>query len=133
MTIKEEIEECYQIMRYIAKEFFNNKCAVTEVECEGKGFAVHHLEERDGDVLTRPYKKLFKKYRYRIHYLRALKEQFENDPTLAKRTILIQNYVHARYDHYKNGINKFPMPQRVKFCKFALLTVTPMGRRKRRV
>ena len=132
MTVKEEQEESWEIMKYLADKFFDSKCAITFEECNGKGFSIHHLEEKDGDILHRPYKKKYGKYRYRIHYLRDLKKQFDNDPTLANRTILVQNFVHARYDHYKNGTNKFPMEQRVRFCKYALLTITPVGRRKKK-
>ena len=127
------MKESWAIMKYLGDKFFGGHCAVTGVECEGKGFAIHHLEEKDGDILHGPYKKQYGKYRYRIHYLRDLKKQFDGNPELAKRTILIQNYVHARFDNPRNGVNKFPMPQRILFCKYALLSVVPLGRRKKKV
>lgn len=128
MTIRDELVESCDIMEYLAESFFGNRCHVTHKEFERKGFAIHHLEERDGDILARDYKKKYGK-RYRVFYLRALKEQFMTDPTLPERTVLIKNYVHARLDHYKNGVCKFPMEQRARFCDVAMKTKT-VGRKR---
>ncbi len=130
MTIKEELEEVYEIMGYLARKFFHGECAVTKTEFEKKGFSIHHLEEFDNDILARPYRKQYGKYRYRIHYLRDLKKQFDTDSTLVKRTILILNFVHARLDHPRNGVCKFPMDQRKIFCDYAMKTRT-QGRKRR--
>jgi hypothetical protein len=126
MTIKEEVEESRKIMTYLADTFFDNKCAVTLATFEGKGMVIHHLEEREGDVLSRPYKKKYGKTRYRIHYLRDLKKQFDKDPTLAERTILVQLYVHTRFDHPRNGVCKFSLEKgdRQRFCDYAMKTKT---------
>jgi hypothetical protein len=126
MTFKEEVEENREIMEYLANKFFGGKCAVTHKPYEMKGFTIHHLEERDGDVLARDYKKKWGKIRYRIHYLRDLAEQFQNDPTLKDRTVLIRNFVHIRLDHYRNGITKFSLEKgdRQRFCDVAMATKT---------
>lgn len=124
-TIREEYEEYYDNMEYIAKTFYDSKCAVSHKPFERKGFSIHHLEEFDGDVLKRNYTKRYsRKSTASLLYIRDLRKQLETDTTLQGRTILIKNYIHARYDHYKNGINRFPMEQRIRFCKYALMTIT---------
>ena len=130
MTIKEELDEVYEIMEYLAHKYFNGECAVTKRKFERKNFVIHHEEEHDNDILSRPYRKQYGKLRYRIHYLRDLKKQFDTDSTLVTRTVLILNYVHRRLDHPRNGICKFPMDQRERFCEIALKTKT-QGRKRR--
>ena len=130
MTIKEEIEECSDIMQRLAEMYFDNKCAVTYDDFTRTGFAVHHKEEKDEDVLSRDYKKKYKKYRYRIHYLRDLEKQFESDPTLKKRTVLVKNSIHMKFDHPTNGICKMSIDNIKRFCEIALKTRTQGRKRK---
>lgn len=123
-------------MKFLAETYFENRCAVTHKEF-GKGFTIHHLEEKPGDILARDYVKLYRAkgqgpYRYRVHYLRALKNQFATDSTLTDRTILITTMIHMKLDHPRNGICKLKMDTRQRLCEYALKTITPRGRRNKK-
>ncbi|MFB5617938.1 MAG: hypothetical protein ACE5Q4_04690 [Nitrosopumilus sp.] len=123
ITIREEWKEYYDVMEYLAEEYFNGECYVTKQKYERKGMGIHHLEEKDGDVLKRDYKKQYKRpSTASLMYIRDLMKQFYTDPTLKDRTVLVKNIVHTRLDHKVYGVTKFPMDQRERFVEILMAT-----------
>ena len=116
------IKSSSEIMGYVARTYFDNHCYVTHKKWEPRGFAIHHIEEIENDVLRRNYPKGNKG---RDLYLNDLLPLIDDNPD---RFALIKNFVHTRLDHVRYGTTRFPMEQRERFCDLALRTI---HRRKR--
>ena len=111
------IESSTDIMRYLARNYFNNECFVTKEQFQDKGFVIHHIIEIEKDVLRSQFPKGIKG---RDQYLNALKPLVESDPS---RFALIKNGIHTKLDHKRNGVTRLKMENRKRFCDLALRTI----------
>lgn len=111
------IETSTDVMRYLARRFFDNKCFVTHETFKDKGFVIHHIFEIEHDVLRSQFAK-GEKGRY--EYLRSLKSMVEDRP---ERFALIKNGIHTKLDHKRNGVTRLKMENRKRFCDLALRTI----------
>lgn len=111
------MESSTEIMRYLARKYFNNRCEVTLEPFQDKGFAIHHVEEIEKDVLRPQFPKGNKG---REQYLNALKPLVESDPS---RFALIKNGIHTKLDHKRNGVTRLKMENRKRFCDLAMRTI----------
>lgn len=106
-----------EIMRYLAKTYFNNECYVTKEKFRDKGFVIHHIMEIENDVLRSQFPSGVKG---REAYLNALKPLVEAN---SSRFALIKNGIHTKLDHKRNGVTRLKMENRKRFCELALKTI----------
>ena len=111
------MESSTEIMSYLARKYFDNRCRITLETFKPKGFVIHHIREIDNDVLRSQFPKGEKG---RTLYLNALKPLVEKDPS---RFALIKNGIHTKLDHKRNGVTRLKMENRIRFCKLALETI----------
>lgn len=111
------MESSKEIMSYLAKKYFNNRCQVTLETFKDKGFVIHHIREIEKDVLRINYPQTPKG---REDYLNDLKPLVEKDPS---RFALLKNSIHNKLDNKRNGITRLKMENRVRFCELALKTI----------
>ena len=111
------LESSTDIMQYLAKTYFNNRCEVTLESFQDKGFVIHHIREIEKDVLRSQFPKGIKG---RDQYLNTLKPLVESDPS---RFALIKNGIHTKLDHKRNGVTRLKMENRKRFCDLALRTI----------
>lgn len=111
------MNQSVEIMRYLAKKYFNNRCQVTLETFKDKSFVIHHIREIENDVLRSQFPKGIKG---RDSYLTALKPLVERDPS---RFALVKNGIHTKLDHVRNGVTRLKMENRIRFCDLALKTI----------
>ncbi len=111
------MESSAEIMSYLARKYFDNRCRVTLETFKPKGFVIHHIREINNDVLRSQFPKGVKG---RDEYLNALKPLVEKDPS---RFALIKNGIHTKLDHKRNGVTRLKMENRIRFCELALKTI----------
>lgn len=111
------MESSKEIMSYLAKKYFNNRCQVTLETFKDKGFVIHHIREIEKDVLRTNYPQTPKG---REDYLNDLKPLVEKDPS---RFALLKNSIHNKLDNKRNGITRLKMENRKRFCELALKTI----------
>ena len=112
-----EMQSATEIMSYLARTYFHNRCRVTLETFKTKGFVIHHIREINNDVLRSQFAKGEKG---RTEYLNALKPLVEKDPT---RFALIKNGIHTKLDHKRNGVTRLKMENRKRFCDLAMETI----------
>ena len=117
IDLESNMESSNEIMSYLARKYFNNRCRVTLETFKTKGFVIHHIREINNDVLRSQFAKGEKG---RTEYLNALKPLVERDPT---RFALIKNGIHTKLDHKRNGVTRLKMENRIRFCELALETI----------
>ncbi len=120
------MESSTEIMSYLARKYFDNRCRVTLETFKPKGFVIHHIREINNDVLRSQFPKGVKG---RDEYLNALKPLVEKDPS---RFALIKNGIHTKLDHKRNGVTRLKMENRIRFCKLALETIHIKKRKNKR-
>ena len=111
------LESSIEIMQYLARKYFKNRCEVTLEEFKPKGFVIHHIREIKGDVLRRQFPPGEKG---RFEYLKKLMVMVERDPS---RFALIKNGIHTKLDHKRNGVTRLKMENRKRFCDLAMRTI----------
>lgn len=109
-------ESATEIMRYLARRYFDNRCFVTHDKFKDRGFVIHHLRYIDNDVRRENYPKGEKG---RTEYLRALKLMVEREPF---RFMLLKNGVHTRLDHFKRGLTRMKRDNFSRLVVAVLLT-----------
>ena len=110
------MESSTDIMRYLARSYFNNECFVTKEKFKYKGFVIHHLKYIENDVRREHYPKGEKG---RLQYLKALKPMVEQMPF---RFILIKNGIHTRIDHPRRGLSRLKRENFIRLVVAVLLT-----------
>ena len=111
------MESSTEIMQYLAKTYFKNRCEVTLEPFQDKGFVIHHVREISNDVLRSQFPKGEKG---RFEYLKKLMPLVEKDPL---RFALIKNGIHTKLDHKRNGVTRLKMENRKRFCDLAMRTI----------
>jgi hypothetical protein len=109
-------ETSTDIMRFLARRYFNNRCFVTLESYRDKGFVIHHLWYIQNDVKREKYPK---GENGRNQYLNDLKPLVERQPY---RFILIKNGIHTRLDHYKRGLTRMKRDNFNRLVVAVLLT-----------
>ena len=92
--------EATDIMAYLARTYFNNRCFVTHEKFKRRGFVIHHLWYLDTDAIRSNFPKGEKG---RQEYIKALQPFVEKNPD---RFLLIKNGIHTRIDHHRNGLSR---------------------------
>ena len=141
------LETSSDIMRYLAKNYFNGECFVTKEKFKDKGFVIHHLKYIENDVRREHYPKGEKG---RLQYLKALKPMVEKpltedekqeirnniilmrellnkeiDRILSEelmRFTLIKNGIHTRIDHPRRGLSRLKRENFIRLVVAVLLT-----------
>jgi hypothetical protein len=109
-------ESATDIMRYLARTYFNNECFVSKEKFKDRGFVIHHLKYIDNDVRRENYPKGEKG---RLQYLRALKPMVEKQPF---RFMLLKNGWHTRIDHPRRGLSRLKRDNFSRLVVAVLLT-----------
>ena len=104
------------IMSYLAKKYFENRCFVTHEKFRNKGFVIHHLWYIEGDVKRSQFPNTVKG---RNDYMTALQPLVEMQPY---RFVLIKNGIHTRIDHPRNGLSRMKRDNFSRLCVAVLLT-----------
>ena len=112
-----ELKSSTEIMQYLARKYFKNRCEVTLETFKPKGFVIHHIREINNDVLRSQFPKGEKG---RFEYLKKLMPLVEKDPS---RFALIKNGIHTKLDHKRNGVTRLKMENRKRFCDLAMRTI----------
>ena len=105
-----------EIMRYLARRYFNNECFVTKEKFKDKGFVIHHLKYIENDVRRENYPKGEKG---RFEYLKDLMPMVEQMPF---RFMLIKNGVHTRIDHPRRGLSRLKRDNFIRLVVAVLMT-----------
>jgi len=109
-------ESATDIMRYLARNYFNNECFVSKEKFKDRGFVIHHLKYIDNDVRRENYPKGEKG---RLQYLKALKPMVEKQPF---RFMLLKNGWHTRIDHPRRGLSRLKRDNFSRLVVAVLLT-----------
>ena len=112
-----ELKSSTEIMQYLARKYFKNRCEVTLEEFKPIGFVIHHIREINNDVLRSQFPK---GESGRFEYLKKLMPLVEKDPS---RFALIKNGIHTKLDHKRNGVTRLKMENRKRFCDLAMRTI----------
>jgi hypothetical protein len=110
------MESSTDIMQYLARKYFNNRCFVTHNPFKDRGFVLHHLWYIQNDVIRKNYPK---GENGRTEYLNDLLPLVENMPF---RFILITNGIHTRLDHHKRGLTRLKKDNQYRLILALLMT-----------
>ena len=109
-------DQATEIMSYLARVYFDNRCFVTHEKFRKRGFVIHHLYYLENDITRGNYPKGEKG---RQEYIKALKPMVEAQPF---RFLLLKNGIHTRMDHIRNGLTRMKRDNFMRLCVAVLLT-----------
>lgn len=121
MAKRSNLKTSTEIMGYLAKRYFDNKCFCTHEEFKSTGFVIHHLWYIEKDAERKNYPK---GENGRYEYLKDLLPLVEDNPD---RFALIKNGIHTRLDHVRRGLT------RMKRENFIRLTILVLLSKKRKI
>ena len=109
-------DEATEIMGYLARTYFDNRCFVTHEKFRDRGFVIHHLKYIENDAIRGNYPNGEKG---RQDYIKALRPMVEAEPF---RFMGLKNGVHTKMDHVRNGITRMKKENQMRLFIACLLT-----------
>ena len=113
------IESSTEIMRYLARTYFDNQCFVTREKFKDIGFVIHHLWYIENDVKRGNYPD---GENGRNQYLNDLKPMVELMPF---RFMLLRNGIHTRIDNFRNGLARMKKENQLRLFLAVMMTKKP--------
>lgn len=113
------IESSTEIMRYLARRYFDNQCFVTREKFKDRGFVIHHLWYIENDVKRDNYPD---GENGRNQYLNDLKPMVELMPF---RFMLLKNGIHTRIDHFRTGLARMKKENQLRLFLAVMMTKKP--------
>ena len=110
-------DEATEIMGYLARTYFDNRCFVTHEKFRDRGFVIHHLKYIENDVIRGNYPK---GEAGRQSYIKDLQPKVEQQPF---RFMLLKNGVHTSIDHVRNGLSRMKKENQIRLFIAVLMTI----------